>query len=591
MKYKSLYTMAKPIAVITAVAAVLLFILATIVGPSGADVKRYLQWAKVFVTHDFNHVRSETLSVTGLPLTQWSHGPGLILSMPYLLLGNAAVRAIGLFFSVFTISFIVLLILRLLKGDALATILFISLSLLGTQFGFYVFVHSSESMSFMPIAGIVYWLLTRQKYSVSDTMVLGLFSYIIVIVRLQLILYCIPAFVLVMIDELMSHEKKTKLVRLILKMIVFIVPIFAALLQIGIVNRIMTGSILHSPYTFGDEEFRSLDLRHLQIAAILFHPWHGLISYHPIYLICLPVIVYILNRVRSFRVKIFLILFAAVAVTHIVIQGAWYVWWLGQGTYGMRGLSAFFVLLTPLLALYYRYADKPEHVIIMSLVCSIWSFLLLYATTISYFQYYTFNSLLLSQLRMLKVLYEDWIPLYLLIAMLLAFWLSKNVNARERLVFVSTTILCLLYVFYLSKLVFNRVYFLESLSFFHRIINFVTSILIPVTLRRLQSNTIVRIGKRLKSERFRVVLRRFDTSVMLIVLPIFIITVAIFAIFFSQLPKITENAQKVKREYSYRAAFQVEEAITSYYEYLEVPGFQKDKKRLEAFIQRSVTDY
>ena len=39
----------------------------------------------------------------------------------------------------------------------------------------------------------------------------------------------------------------------------------------------------YPPYVYGGAGFTSVDLWHPELRAVLVHPWHGLLSYHPLY--------------------------------------------------------------------------------------------------------------------------------------------------------------------------------------------------------------------------------------------------------------------------------------------------------------------
>lgn len=73
----------------------------------GPDMPFYLQWAQVFGQLDTKVFLStgHTLSPLGVPLTQWSHGPGLVFSLFAAISGqfyqpDAAVLWIGRAFAV-----------------------------------------------------------------------------------------------------------------------------------------------------------------------------------------------------------------------------------------------------------------------------------------------------------------------------------------------------------------------------------------------------------------------------------------------------------------------------------------------------------
>ena len=101
----------------------------------------------------------------------------------------------------------------------------------------------------------------------------------------------------------------------------------------------MTGSLLGSPYSFGDGAFRSLDFARPELAAVLLHPWHGLLTHHPLYAVGFAALIVLIVRVRSLPERLFWLSCAIVIVLHVYSQAAWYVWWLGKQTFGMRGLG------------------------------------------------------------------------------------------------------------------------------------------------------------------------------------------------------------------------------------------------------------
>jgi len=84
-----------------------------------------------------------------------------------------------------------------------------------------------------------------------------------------------------------------------------------------------------------------------QFGAVLAHPWHGLLVYHPLYAVGFAAAVACWWRAPA-RFERALWTSAIVAVlVNLWVQAAWHFWWLGTGTFGMRGMVAASVVLVP----------------------------------------------------------------------------------------------------------------------------------------------------------------------------------------------------------------------------------------------------
>jgi hypothetical protein len=126
-------------------------------------------------------------------------------------------------------------------------------------------------------------------------------------------------------------------------------PIVAAVAASQIVNRWMTGSMFLSPYVFGDADFKSVDLLHPHPLAVLLHPWHGLLSYHPFLLVPILLLGASATSILRGRSGAAALLAPAVFVAfcaQLWLQSSWYCWWLGTDTFGMR---AFAPAMVPIL--------------------------------------------------------------------------------------------------------------------------------------------------------------------------------------------------------------------------------------------------
>jgi hypothetical protein len=145
----------------------------------------------------------------------------------------------------------------------------------------------------------------------------------------------------------------------------------------------MTGSSWRSVYVFGDEGFRSLDFAHPELAAVLVHPLRGLLVYHPLYAVGFLALLALLFVPRGTApacpaldeedrggapsrlaatapdgsagsrrpgvgsiprpgvgsiARPIVVAMAIAVLLNLWVQAAWYVWWLGGRTFGMRGM-------------------------------------------------------------------------------------------------------------------------------------------------------------------------------------------------------------------------------------------------------------
>ena len=61
--------------------------------------------------------------------------------------------------------------------------------------------------------------------------------------------------------------------------------ILFALIFLFTYYKLLNGSFLESPYNFGNDKFSYVSITNLNLAEVLFSTWHGLLFYHPFYLL------------------------------------------------------------------------------------------------------------------------------------------------------------------------------------------------------------------------------------------------------------------------------------------------------------------
>ena len=67
--------------------ALLLLVIAT----GGPDCLEYLDWSNAAQDADIFRIPEQQRSPMGVPLTQWSHGPGMFFALPYITPGLGAI--------------------------------------------------------------------------------------------------------------------------------------------------------------------------------------------------------------------------------------------------------------------------------------------------------------------------------------------------------------------------------------------------------------------------------------------------------------------------------------------------------------------
>jgi len=383
-----------------------LLLLTATVGP---DFPQYMGWALAARSADISELLPTTVSPLGVPVSYWSHGPGFLFALGSAVLGHPAAQN-GLFqldggtlligtFAAMLFWWSMFGLLARAAGSHPSLVLFgAAIAFVGTHAGFYSRAHASESLSLACVAAMAYWVTSPRQWQVLDVLGLAALGALLIVIRPHLALYAALGFVVMAYSAFLSGRRRltgrTLGVTAAASLLVAI-----AIAQDLFVNRWMTGSALHLSAVFATEGFRTFDFARPEIAAVLVHPWHGLLTYHPLYGVGFVALVITLAQTsasgaeRWFYLALLLILGA-----HLYVQGAWFCWWLGMQTYGMRGLAVTSVALVPVLLARMRtnaVAGRSNAVwIIASVASSLWSYALLWQGISNF---YTYGELLAAQ--------------------------------------------------------------------------------------------------------------------------------------------------------------------------------------------------
>lgn len=362
-----------------------------------SDFYKYFLWAKAFNQGDLFSLGGSILSPQGVPLSQWSFGPGLIFSLGGLFTDQTFGITIfvgWIFAIIFWISYCGIL-LNVTKNNHSLVLLGVSSSYIGTPLGYYSSAYGSESLSYTCLSVMIYWLLSRNRFSTFDCLVVGIWASLLVAIRSQLILYTIPVYLIILykIRDGYSAENAS-VTRSMLNVAASFVPLLLAIVAASTANFWMTGSAFESVYNFGFGDFASVDFSHPEWSAVLVHSWHGLFAYHPLYLLGFAALAEMIRIQQDRSQQVVLVVTACVIMLHVYLHASWYCWWLGMGSFGMRGLSICAIILMPILLkiLSEREEQGKSNVAVVAviMVLCLWSFALL---TQGPTQYYTYGQL------------------------------------------------------------------------------------------------------------------------------------------------------------------------------------------------------
>ena len=554
--------------------ALLLLVIAT----GGPDCLWYLDWAHAAKDADIGRIDSGIFSPMGVPLTQWSHGPGMFFALPYVTPGLGAIvhdgplapakdfRLMGWLAALALWGGLIGLLRRLTGGDMTLTLFIAAVAFAGTHLGFYSFNHSSEVLTFGSFALAAYLLYAGQRLGPLHLLGVGAAIGALVLTRPHLGIYLPLLFGYIFWRLLQQREDGV--VRRALGIALAATPPLIALLQIILVNRWMTGSVIGSTYSFGDGSFRSLDFARPELLATAFHPWHGLFVYHPLY--ALAFIILLVGAFRASRGERWLYLGIAVTLLlHFYIQAAWHCWWLGLWSLGNRGLGIAALLLLPPLARIMQLAAPAGRLALASgmLLCALWSLLLMIQ---GHTNFYRWAELFAAQADTVAAI-ALFLPAALLAA-LVAWFLARGRGMIERRLATGGALLMALILDHLARLLLASIG-TETEGWGAAALRLGFMALAPALV-------LLRLPRLPARPRIR-------PLVGMAVLLLFLAASALFL-------RVVYSAEKVIGEGGLPgggpvATYELPEVEECYREYLMVPGFEDKKAAMRAFLdnQRS----
>jgi hypothetical protein len=560
------------LAVVVTLAAVLL-----VASPSaGPDLGFYLDWAEAALAADVFKLHGSVLSPLGVPLSQWSAGPGLLFASGKLLVGGlAGVRdaalAVGSVAALVWWWALATLLGRAAEGRGLLVVFGAGAALVGTHAGFYSHSHASESLSY-GACGLMLVLLTAPGWRTLDALKLGAAAALLLLIRPQHALYAVPALALGA-----ARTWRTPATSRARAFVFLAAPLALSAGIAAAVNRWMTGSLLRSPYAFGGAGFLSLDFQRPELAAVLLHPYHGLLPYHPLYGVGFAALAACLWRSRDVEERAVWLAGLLAVMAHLYLQASWYVWWMGTLSFGMRGLALAAVVLVPaLVRVIARTApDGVERLVWIAAAvgCGLWSALQLLQR---HGAIRTWPELFASQQRGLKGLLplEMWGPLAVGLALAAAAVWALRPEPRQGMLAAAAALLAGLglgYLLYRACGRWLRRGAPEELRVELLVLVLAAAALLPVVA--------VARGRGVRLREAMAEGLAWSAAASLVVAGLLFLRLA------AQTEERITAGVRPTRPMRYAGSVELDQAREAYYEYLELPGFDQKKAALRAFLE------
>ncbi len=435
-----------------------------VVSGGGPDFGRYEEWARVAAAHDFASVKTFTVSPLGVPVNMWAHGTGFVFASGHLLLSVLVDQRSSALVTGWLASLVVwsalLRVLWIVASGSRSLVLFgAGVAFVGTHAGYYSHTHASESLGMAGVFALTWLVFEAEEPHVSHFALAGVLAALLITIRSYLGLYAAAPLIVLTVRDWARHRSPARVGG---AAFVVAVPVAVSMAQIAFVNRWMTGSLLRSPYTFGDQAFRSVDLTNPEILAVLIHPWHGWLVYHPLTILGFTALAYMAVRGASREERLFWISSGLVIAAHLYIQASYVVWWLGQRTFGSRGMAPSSIILVAALIMALA-ALRREHRQVYyfgvwgATAASIWSFLLLMKGWTNYYEY---RSVLIGQVQTIRAVADPVVALALLGCFALVAYATTRAwqksDVTDRLAGAIGWVLTSLALFYLLERAWRR---------------------------------------------------------------------------------------------------------------------------------------
>jgi hypothetical protein len=558
--------------------AVVFLVLLWGAGVPAGDSARYREWAQVAASGDIFMLSGHTASPFGVPVSQWSHGTGFVLAaLAGLVPLDRSIQLVSWLAAIVFWGALWKLLIHTARGHAPTALFGLGVAFVGTHAGFYSFTYGAESLSLAFVAVIAWVVIVPREWRAAHAVALGAAAGLLLVTRTQLGIYAAAGLGVfacrVLGERVPGSARPWGLLALAAA------PVVVAGAQVLLVDRWMTGSLLGSPYVWAEGDFRSIDLARPQLGAVLLHPWHGLLVYHPVYALGLLALACGFRGATPGGRR----LGAAVALVlagQVYLQASWYVWWMGTGTFGMRGLVTAAPILVP--ALVHQLARRREAGgantvwVVAATAASLWSYLLLGQGETNFV---TWAELVAGQgAQLLRELSgTHLVPLLVLISAL--WWVPPRRRAgpgTDVALLRGAALLCTLGFLALTRMALDRPMGRWLAAPVPVVVEALFALLVPLAVSAAGRAATAGPGHPWL----------FERATALGMALVFLTGSATFA----RLAVRTETLageRPTGRSFRYVGSVDHVELLLSYAEYLRVPGFDAEKERLRAFLERA----
>jgi hypothetical protein len=554
----------------------------------GADFGEYSKWTEYFSSFNFEILSEYPKSIKGTPLVQWQYGVGVLAGVLHKLFGvgyildnlfdpqhHGSVRASIIASIICVVNFLLLIFIlkKHIKNNFYLLVIFFSFFLF-TPAGYYFNKFSTESWSiFLILLSLTISEINKKnfrKFIYVTPIIISIINYFLILIKATNILICLSLVVIfatTIPKEKFIFSNNYKYIFKTL-FILAVIP-FIAVIMMSIYHFTINGSIFSSPYNISDYPFASLDFKNLKTVEILFSPLHGMVYYHPILLFSF---FYLLKKILFCEVfldtknliclsVIFAFLF------QLFIQSAFFIWWEGTGTYGSRTFSGVSILIFYTLL---RFKDNINFLKLNNFYIFLIFLFVIYQSYILGLGETNFKSLIsffINEQDLFdrpKFQKNNEILFFSIIAILSFSFFFKKFFRLKKLFFLSWFLILVTFVSYIALILFqynNRPYLLPIIL----LLSFITT-----KYHREIFSISISFYKRLS-----------HLTALYGFLIVFITSIFFQFTLFTQLKEVTNN------NYTGGKSFSCNDWRASYYEYLQIPGYNYEKSVLLNFLEKN----
>jgi hypothetical protein len=307
----------------------------------GPGLGAYLPWAAALVQGTPDPLETVTLSPTGFPLFHWYPGTGVFLALPTLLSRGAvnveqAARLAALVAIFLALACSASLLYEIARKRVGLLLLGMSLLLVATNTGYYIRLLGAELFVLALVASMVWLAWVPKKIGNLELAGLGALAGLFMTVRPQSIIMASPAMVLGLLRWASGRPRP----QLAWAFLDFGVPVALGFLVVLQLNYWMTGEWTHSPYSFGNDRFNSVDLSAPYLGLVLLDHEAGVLRRTPFIALGLCAsLVHILDRRLDKSYRAFYLVSLLAGLTQIWMISGFYGWAGGAWIFGSRYLN------------------------------------------------------------------------------------------------------------------------------------------------------------------------------------------------------------------------------------------------------------